>query len=258
MFWVSAVAVAKLLTRRIIAALGASECGTSGNIEVSDTYGTSSIQRESSETESHWSLRKWPSVKSLLTSFSFSEAMSDRVTVDQQRREEQNAMDVIRDDSPVLEEFIRTGQWIQANRGELTSPQTNGQCPNSNQTAADATHVRTGFSRAPGNDGSPDSTNTEAIHESMTYIGGMNYAKYCMEASQAKAPGKQKKGRPPALCVENELNRIVHPRWHHIHYLFTTIFGISCCGGSSSSKNRNVASRDRSPTSFSTSCRYSC
>ena len=41
----------------------------------------------------------------------------------------------------------------------------------------------------------------------MTYIGGKNYAKYRLEASQAKASGKQKKLRPPTLCVERELNR---------------------------------------------------
>ena len=41
----------------------------------------------------------------------------------------------------------------------------------------------------------------------MTYIGGMSYAKYRLESSQAKASGKQKKLRPPALCVEEELNR---------------------------------------------------
>ena len=68
----------------------------------------------------------------------------------------------------------------------------------------------TGCSRAPGNNGispgSVDSTNTEAILESMTYIGGMNYAKYRLEASQARASGKQKKMRPPTLCVKNELN----------------------------------------------------
>ena len=125
--------------------------------------------------------------------------MSDRVTVDQQRREEQNAMALIRDDSPISEELIRTGQWIHNHRGDLTSSQTGGQWPNSNKTAVDATPVRTGCSRAPGNDGSPgspDSTNTEAILESMTYVGGMNYAKYRLEASQAKASGKQKKVRP--------------------------------------------------------------
>ena len=41
----------------------------------------------------------------------------------------------------------------------------------------------------------------------MTYIVGMKYAKYRLEASQAKTSGKQKKVRHPALCVENELNR---------------------------------------------------
>ena len=135
--------------------------------------------------------------------------MSDRVTVDQQRKEKQNAIALNRDDSPVSE-FIRTGLWIEDNRGELTSPLGSRQWPNSNQTAVDVTPVRAGCWRAPGNDGSPgcpDSTNTEAILESMTYIGGINYAKYRLEASQAKASGKEKKVRPPTLCVESELNR---------------------------------------------------
>ena len=36
--------------------------------------------------------------------------------------------------SPVSEELIRTGQWIQDNRGELASPQTAGLWSNSNIT----------------------------------------------------------------------------------------------------------------------------
>ena len=70
--------------------------------------------------------------------------------------------------------------------------------------------VRAGCSRAPnkgGSPGSPDSTNTEAILESMTYVGGMNYAKYRLESSQVKASGKQRKVRPPTFCIENELYR---------------------------------------------------
>ena len=51
--------------------------------------------------------------------------MSDRVIVDQERREEQHAMAFNRDDSPVSEELIRTGQWIQDYRGGLTSPLVN-------------------------------------------------------------------------------------------------------------------------------------
>ena len=43
--------------------------------------------------------------------------MSDRVTADQQRREEQNAMAL---NSSLSEELIRTGQWVPDNRGELT------------------------------------------------------------------------------------------------------------------------------------------
>ena len=40
----------------------------------------------------------------------------------------------------------------------------------------------------------------------MTYIGGMNYAKYRLEACRAKTSGKQKM-RPPAFCVQVELTR---------------------------------------------------
>ena len=36
---------------------------------------------------------------------------------------------------------------------------------------------------------------------------GLNNAKYRLEASRTKAFGKQKKVRPPTLCVQDELNR---------------------------------------------------
>ena len=132
--------------------------------------------------------------------------MSDSVTVDRQRREEQNAMVLSRDSSPVSEELIRTGQWIQDNRGELVSPQTAGFWCNSNQTAVNVTPVRAGCSRAPKDDGISASKDTDAILEGMTYIGGINYAKYRLEACRAKAYGEQKM-RPPAFCVQDELTR---------------------------------------------------
>ena len=118
MFWAGAMAKAKQLARRASIAIGAHASDTSDITDVSDAHETSSTQQESSEIESRWGLREWPSVRSLMTSSSFSE-MSDRVTVDQQRREEQNAMALNRDGSPVLEKFIRTGKWIQNNGGEL-------------------------------------------------------------------------------------------------------------------------------------------
>ena len=111
-----------------------------------------------------------------------------------------------RDDSPVSEKLIRTGQWIQDNRGELVSPQTARFRPNSNQTAVDVTLVRAGCSRAPQDYSSPASKDNEAVLGNMTYIGGMNYAKYCLEACRAKASSKQMI-RPPALCVQDELTR---------------------------------------------------
>ena len=64
--------------------------------------------------------------------------MSDRVSIDQQRKEEQNAMALVRDNSLVPEELLGTGQWIQDARSGIASPQTGGFWPNSNKTA-DAT-----------------------------------------------------------------------------------------------------------------------
>ena len=87
------MAIAKLLA-----------CGSTANSElgvVSNTSETTgrggtleliSVQRESSESDSNLSLWEWQSVKSLETNSSFSEAMSDEVTTEQQRKEEQDAM----------------------------------------------------------------------------------------------------------------------------------------------------------------------
>ena len=66
--------------------------------------------------------------------------------------------------------------------------------------------VRAGFSKAPKDDNSPASKDTDAILEGMTYVGLMNYDKYHQEACRAKASGKQKMRRP-ALCVHDELTR---------------------------------------------------
>ena len=163
----------------------------------------SSTQRESSDAISQVNLREWPPTKSISTGSSFSEAMSDCVTADQQRREEQNAMAL---NSPLSEELIRTGLWIQDNRGELTLPQTAGLWPNSNQTAVEVTPVRTGCSGTPKDNDSPASKDTDAILEGMTYVGGMKYAKYRLEACRAKTSGKQRT-RPPTLFVQDELAR---------------------------------------------------
>ena len=75
-----------------------------------DAQETSSIQREDSSTTSELSQTAWSSVNSLVIGSSFSEAMSDCVTADQQRREEQNVMTLNHVDSPVSNELIRTGQ----------------------------------------------------------------------------------------------------------------------------------------------------
>ena len=127
MFWASVATIIRLFTRDTVE-IG--ESSVSKNPDPSETQETSSTQRQGSDTISRVSLREWPSAESFLTDSSFSEAMSDSVTVDQQRREEQNAIAL---NSPVSEELIRTGQWIQDNRGELVSPHTAAFWPKSNQ-----------------------------------------------------------------------------------------------------------------------------
>ena len=199
MFWAGVATVVRLFTH---STEEGSEPNASDATDSSEVQEISSAQRESSDT-SQVSLREWPPTKSLSTGSSFSEAMSDCVTADQQRREEQNAMAL---NSPLSEDLIRTRQWIQDNRGELTSPQTAGLWPNSNQTAAEVTPVRTGCSGTPKDNDSPASKDTDAILEGMTYVGGINYAKYRLGACRAKTSGKQKT-RPPTLCVRDELAR---------------------------------------------------
>ena len=86
------------------------------------------------------SLQEWPFIKSLVTSSSISEAMSDRESAEQQRKEEQDAMAAARDPSLVSEELIRTGQWIKDTRGVLTmSPRTEGFWSHPKTTAVNAT-----------------------------------------------------------------------------------------------------------------------
>ena len=55
-----------------------------------ETQEVSSVQCESSGSDSNLNLRVWLLVKSLVTNSSFSDAFSDKVTIDQQRKEEQN------------------------------------------------------------------------------------------------------------------------------------------------------------------------
>ena len=200
MFWAGVATVVRLFTH---STEEGSEPNASDATDSSELQEISSTQRESSDTISQVSLREWPPKKSLSTGSSFSEAMKDCVTADQQRRAEQNAMAL---NSLLSEELTRTGQWIQDNRGELISSQTAGLWPNSNQTAAEVTPVRTGCSGTPKDNDSPASKDTDAILEGMTYVGGMNYAKYRLEARRAKTSGKQKT-RPPALCVQDKLAR---------------------------------------------------
>ena len=200
MLWASVATRVRLFTRD---AETASEASATDATDPSETHEINSTQREKSDTISQVSLREWPPAKPLSTGSSFSEAMSDCVTADQQRQEEQNDMAF---NSPMSEELNRTGQWIQDDRGELASHQAAELWPNSNQTAAEVTPVRTGCSRTPKDDDSHPSKDTDAILEGMTYVGGMNYAKYRLEACRAKASGKQRT-RPPTLCVQDELIR---------------------------------------------------
>ena len=143
MFWAGVATVVRLFAR---STEKGSEPITSDATDPSELQEICSTQRESSDTISQVSPREGPPTKSLSTGSSFSEAMIDCVTANQQRREKQNAMALI---SPLSEELFRTGQWIQDNRGELTSPQTAGLWPNSNQTAAEVTPVRAGAQEHP-------------------------------------------------------------------------------------------------------------
>ena len=194
MFWAGVATEVGLFTH---STEEGSDPNASDATDSSELQEISSTQRESSDTISQVSLREWPPTKSLSTGSFFSEAMSVRVTADQQRREEQNAMAL---NSPLSEELIRTVQWIQDNRRALTSPQTAGLWPNSNQTAVEVTPVRIGCSGTPRDNDSPASKDTDAILEGMTYVGGMNYAKYRLEACRAKTSGKQKRALQHRVC----------------------------------------------------------
>ena len=103
MFWASVATIVRLFTRD---ADTASESTATDATDSSEMQEISSTQRECSDTISQVILREWPSAKPLSTSSSFSEAMSDCVTADQQRREEQNAIAL---NSPLSEDLIRTG-----------------------------------------------------------------------------------------------------------------------------------------------------
>ena len=197
MFWATVATIAGLFTRRTV---GSSESSAFDSTDPSEKQETSSTQREDSDTISRVSLKEWPSTEWSVTGSSISVAMSDSVTVDQQRQEEQNAMTL---NSPVSEGLIRTGQRVQDNRGELISPQTDGFWPNSNQTAVDATPVRAGCSEAPKDYDNPASKDTDANLEGMTYFGGMNYAKYRLEACRTMASGKQKMRPQHCACRMN-------------------------------------------------------
>ena len=115
-------------------------------------------------------------------------------------------MTVVRDNSPYSEDILRTGQWIQDTRSELASPQSGGFWPNPNKTAVDATPLREGCSRAPDERSSPGSKDTDAILECMTYVDGMNYAKFRLKASRLKGSGKQKKVPHPTLGIQDKLD----------------------------------------------------
>ena len=134
--------------------------------------------------------------------------MSDCVTREQQRTEEEAAMTSERNCSPTSEEQLRTQQWIEDLRaGQDPSPSMQDMWPNANVTLVPT--MIPGCSRAPDDaassssqDSKAVSKDTDAILESMTYVGGMSYAQYRLEEAskaKAKASGKQKKA--PMLTV---------------------------------------------------------
>ena len=90
--------------------------------------------------------------------------------------------------------------------GLTTLPYTEGVWPIFNITAVNATPQIEVCSSATDEASSPGGKDTDVILESMTYVGGMNYAKYRLEASRTKAFGKHKKVRPPMLCMQYELS----------------------------------------------------
>ena len=163
MFWAGAVAIPKFLTRVSTAISELDGSNTSKTTGTGETLELSSVQRESSESDSNLSLPEWPSVKSPVTNSSFSEARSDEVTAEQQRKEEQNAMSLARDTSLVSEDIIQTKQWIQPTRGGLTTPiHTEGFWSNSNITVVTTMPQREGCSRAPDDPSTPGSKDTDS------------------------------------------------------------------------------------------------
>ena len=74
-----------------------------------------------------------------------------------------------------------------------------------NQTAVDVNPVRAGCKGTHNGNDSPASKDTDAILEGMNYVGGMNYAKYRLEACRAKTSGKQR--THPQHYVQDELTR---------------------------------------------------
>ena len=89
MFWAGVATVVRLFTH---STEEGSKPNASEATDSSELQEISSTQSESSDTISQVSLREWPPTKTLSSGSSFSEAMSDCVTADQHRREEQNAM----------------------------------------------------------------------------------------------------------------------------------------------------------------------
>ena len=106
MLWACVAAIPKLLTASLASGTELIELNTSEATETSKIFELSSVQRESSGSNDDLNLQEWPSVRSLLTGSLFSEAMSDRVTTGQQRKEEHDAMVPLRHRSPVSEELI--------------------------------------------------------------------------------------------------------------------------------------------------------
>ena len=183
--------------------------------------------------------------------------MFDEVTAGQQRRNDQKAMALARDTLTISKELIWTGQWIQDTRGGLTtSPQTEGFWSNSNITAANTMPPKEGCSRTLDDASSPGSKNTDALLGSMTYVGGVNYAKYRRKASRTKAFGKHEKVRPPTLCMQDELDRD-KAQWP-LYCILATIIDVSRRGWSHSSQNSHLTGWSGGATSLGAPGGYSC
>ena len=105
-----------LLKSGSISSATLTESVTPAAIEIDETYELSSVQRGNSVSSDDLKIQEWPFVRFLVSGSPFSGAMSDRVTTEQQLKEEQADMTPERVHSPISEELFRTEQWLQEMR----------------------------------------------------------------------------------------------------------------------------------------------